>query len=57
MQKIYGENEKSLSLDMTSTCPVHLKVGDLEHGQEDNVSECYLKHCLKLCEFYCDTGF
>lgn len=33
---------------MTSTSHVHLKTGDLEHGQEDNVSECYLKLCLKL---------
>ena len=27
---------------------MHLKTGNLGHGQKDNVSECYLKHCLKL---------
>lgn len=50
MQK--RENQKPLSLDMTSTCHVHLKTGDLKLSQEDNVSL-----PKTVCELYCDTGF
>lgn len=41
--------KKPTLLDMTSVCHIHLKTGDLEHSQQDNVPECHLSHHLKLC--------
>lgn len=57
-KNILRKFKNPLSLDrQVSTYHAHLKTGDLEHGQQNTVPECYKTLTKIVCEFYCELDF